>query len=300
MTMSNVIIVTPAHNEEAFIEKTLDSMIAQTLRPLRWVVVNDASSDGTREIVERYASRHDFIRLVNVERAPGRHFGNKVFAFNRGMNEVRDVDYEYIGNLDADISLERDYYESVVREFEKDSQLGIAGGKVYTRVGDRFITHDETLSHVGGAVQLFRRKCFQDVAGYMPLPFGGIDAAAEITARVKGWRVRKFPSLKVLEHRRTGTAQRSLLGAKVHEGRRMYSLGYDPLFFFLRCVFRSVDQPFVIGSVAAFVGYFGSLLQGQPVLLPEDVVAFSRAEQRQRLRSILVGRWLGLLRSGKD
>ena len=92
--MSRYVLITPAHNEQAFIEKTLRSVAAQTIRPVRWVVVNDASTDGTREIVERHAREHEFIHLVNIERASGRHFGNKARAFNRGLEALRGLDYD--------------------------------------------------------------------------------------------------------------------------------------------------------------------------------------------------------------
>ena len=136
--MSRYVLITPAHNEEAFIEETLRAVAAQTVRPVRWVVVNDASTDGTREIVERYAREHSFIHLLNVERSSGRHFGNKVRAFNRGLEALRQVDYEYIGNLDADISFDADYVSSILGELERDASLGIAGGMVHTRFGDGF------------------------------------------------------------------------------------------------------------------------------------------------------------------
>jgi len=297
--MAGYVIITPAHNEEAFIAKTAESVIAQSVRPLKWIVVNDASTDKTAEIIVRYSAQHSFIELVNLERRPGRHFGNKVSAFNRGLVKVKEVGYDYIGNLDADISLEYDYYESVLREFHKDQKLGIAGGIVYTKVGDNFITYDKTLDSIGGAVQLFRRGCFQEIGGYISLPYGGIDAAAEITARMKGWRVRKFTSLKVLEHRRTGSAQSGPLRAKVREGQRMYSLGYGWLFYILRCVFRVRDQPFIIGSIALLFGYMDSLLRRRPVVLSEEVVAYLKAEQNQRLKK-LPATLLGLERSSGE
>jgi glycosyltransferase involved in cell wall biosynthesis len=284
--MSRYALITPAHNEEAFIAQTIVSVINQTIRPVKWVIVNDASTDRTQETVERLIRGHDFIELVNVERAAGRHFSNKVRAFNDGMARVGGLDYSYIGNLDADISLARDYYEVIMRQFEDDSKLGIGGGMVYTRVDDEFITYDQTLDSIGGAVQLFRRACFENIGGYIPLPYGGIDAAAEIMARMKGWKVRKFPWLRVLEHRRTGSAEAGPLTARVREGHRLHSLGYSALFYFLRCCFRASEPPFLIGSVAALYGYMDSVLRRRPLLLPEDVVAYLRAEQRQRLKAL--------------
>ena len=138
--MSRYIIITPAHNEEAFIENTIRSMVRQSVQPVKWIVVNDSSTDRTSEIVTRYAPHHPIMKLVNVERARGRHFANKVLAFNRGLAEARDMPHDYIGNLDADISLEQSYYGNILREFERDSKLGIAGGQVFMKMRDKFVT----------------------------------------------------------------------------------------------------------------------------------------------------------------
>ncbi|HEY5705678.1 MAG TPA: glycosyltransferase family A protein [Terrimicrobiaceae bacterium] len=284
--MRAFVIITPAHNEEEFIANTIESMLSQTMRPLRWVIVNDGSIDGTRTVVERFLT-HSFIRLVNIERREGRHFGMKAEAFRRGLLELNDISYDYIGNLDADISLRPDYFESILNEFERDRSLGLAGGIVYTKMGETFVTQDKTLDSVGGAVQLFRRSCFEQVGGYISLEFGGIDAAAEITARMKGWRVRKFLNCRVYEHRRTGTASAHPFAARVKEGRRFHSLGYGVLFYFLRCLYRAKDRPLFLGSAAAFYGFLESIFRGRPIVLPREVVQYLREEQRQKLRAIL-------------
>jgi len=285
--MVKYVIITPAHNEAAFVAKTIDSMISQTSRPERWIIVNDASTDGTREIVAEQQKQHSFIKLVNVERPPGRHFGNKVAAFNKGLAEVRDINYEYIGNLDADISLEPAYFEMLLGEFERDRGLGIAGGMVHTNEGSRYVSQEVALDSVAGAVQLFRRECFEQVGGYKALPGGGIDSAAEITARMMGWKTRTFPEYRVLEHRLTGSASARPLAARMREGRRMYSLGYDSLFFVARCVYRAWVNPRIIGSLAALVGYFSSAIRRQPIVLPSNIVRHLRQEQREKLKGLL-------------
>lgn len=285
--MSKYVLITPAHNEEAFIETAIESVLAQTVRPLRWVVVNDASTDSTREIVERHAQRHDFVRLVNVDRSGGRHFGNKVLAFNRGLEELQGLDFDFIGNLDADISFEPDYVESVLRELEQEPTLGIAGGTVHTRVGDGFQSQVVAPDSVAGAVQMFRRACFEQIGGYLVLPLGGIDAAAEVTARMYGWKVRTFPEYRVFEHRRTGSATYRPLAARVTEGRRMHSLGYGFLFFLARQVYRAMEPPRLLGSAAALFTFVTSKLNGAPVVLPRETVRFLRTEQRQKLKRML-------------
>ncbi len=128
--------------------------------------MNDDSVDDTGKIVERYAVDYSFIRLINLRRSGGRHFGHKASAFNQGLTEVQDLNYQYIGNLDADISVEKDYFERILHEFVHDSSLGVAGGIISSRIGDRFVSQDVALDSVAGAVQLFRRNCFEEIGGY--------------------------------------------------------------------------------------------------------------------------------------
>ena len=281
------IIITPAHNEEAFIEKTIHSMINQTTRPLKWIVVNDSSTDHTGEIVEQYAAHHDFLRLVNLRRLGDRNFGNKVRAFNYGLAEAQMLDYQYIGNLDADVSLEEDYYEKVLHEFDRDPKLGLAGGMIFTRIDDTFVSTKMAPDSVGGPVQLFRRECFEQIGGYLALPQGGIDAAAEIMARMRGWRVHTFPDLRVLENRRQGSAKARPVAAMIILGQRFQSIGYGFLFLFLRNLYRLMDKPRFIGSVATIYGYLKAVIKGNPIVLPPDVVRYLRAEQRGKIMNVL-------------
>jgi len=283
MNYIKYVLITPAHNEQDYIEYAIKSILSQTLKPLRWVIVNDGSTDNTKNIVEQYVKRHNFIKLVNLERDGGHDFGRKSIAFKVGYSEIRDLEFNYIGNLDADIYLEPDYYENVLRKLNEDNNLGIGGGIVYTKIGNRFFTSDETLDSVGGAVQLFRRPCFEAVGGLVPLEYGGEDAAAEIKAKMLGWKVRKYPDQKVFEQRRTGSAGLSLLGSKIREGQRFHSLGYDFLFYVIRCIYRLKDRPYVIGSIAALYGFIESIIRCRSILLPENVVIYLRAEQRRRL-----------------
>jgi len=281
---ASYVLITPAHNEEAFIEGTIRSVAAQSVLPLRWVIVNDASTDRTKEVIERCCAPYDFIRLLNLERPPGRHFGRKAIAFHHGLEQVRTVNYEFVGNLDADIILAPDYFDQILRNFDADPQLGIGGGIVYTKVGDKFSTGDTTLDSVGGAVQMFRKDCFRQVGGYLALEKGGIDAAAEIMARMKGWKVRKFPENKVYEQRRTGTGDSGVMQARFREGRHSYGLGYGALFFAARCAYRLKDRPVLVGSVASLLGFLSAMLRRDSVVLPKEVVAFLRVEQREKLR----------------
>jgi glycosyltransferase involved in cell wall biosynthesis len=285
--MSSYVLITPAHNEERFLAQTIESVVRQTLRPAEWIIVNDASTDATADMVRPYCRAYPFIKLVTVERRGGRITGKKARAFTRGFEEVRSAQFDFVGNLDADISVEPDYFRQIVDRLESDPQLGIAGGMVHSKVNGKFVSQNVALDSVAGAIQMFRRKCFEEIGGYISMPYGGLDSAAEICARMKGWRVSTFPELHVLEHRRTGSAAAGPVKAKINEGRRMYSLGYHPFFFLFRCIYRLFERPPVIGAAASVFGYFSSKIYRRPFALPPDVVQHLRAEQTQKLRRLL-------------
>ncbi|MDW8308442.1 MAG: glycosyltransferase family 2 protein [Verrucomicrobiales bacterium] len=285
--MSRYVLITPAHNEEAFIADTIASVLRQTIRPERWVIVNDGSTDRTGEIIRRLAAGHPFIECLHVARSGGRNFGHKARAFGQGWERVRHLEFEFVGNLDADIVLAEDYFEKVLGEFEKDPMLGLAGGMVESRVGERYESQRVSLDSVAGAVQLFRRRCFEAVGGYRELPHGGIDTAAEVMARMQGWRVRTFPEYRVREQRRTGTAKAHPLVGRYQEGRRMQSLGYGFWFFLFRCAYRVTERPWLVGSAAALCGYLRAKLRGEPVVLPGEVVRYLQAEQRAKMKGLL-------------
>ena len=282
---TSYVVVTPAHNEAQFIGKTLQSMVQQSVRPLRWVIVDDASTDHTTAIVTGYAARHDFIRLVRMEREAQRDFAKKVGAFNRGLAELHDLEYDFIGNVDADMSFGHHYFARILASFNDAPRLGIAGGIVYTRFTHAFKTYDYTPDSVGGKVQLFRRECFEEIGGYLPLALGGEDATAEIMARQHGWQVRKSPEVPAYEHRPTGFAYGNPLAVKLGEGRRFHSLGYDPLFFAARCLARLTEYPCVVGSAASLLRYVLAMLRHEALAVPADVACFLRCEQRDKLRA---------------
>ena len=286
MNNSRYVIITPAHNEQDYIIYAIQSILCQTIKPIQWIIVNDGSTDKTKEIIESHIVKYDFMKLINLKRDGGHNFGNKAIAFMKGYAEICNIDYDYIGNLDADIMLDPDYYKMIIEKYNEDIGLGIAGGIVYTKIGNGYFTSDKTADSVGGAVQLFRRPCFDAVGGYVPLQYGGIDAAAEIKAKMLGWKVRKYLEHKVFEQRRTGSAGVSLLESRVSEGKRFYSLGYDSFFYFIRCIYRLRDRPFIIGSIAAFCGFMGSIIRCRPILLPPQVVSYLRTEQRRRLKTM--------------
>jgi poly-beta-1,6-N-acetyl-D-glucosamine synthase len=154
------VLVTPARNEEEFIGQTIESVIRQTILPFRWVIVSDGSSDRTDEIVSQYLAGNPWIELVRLPEHRDRNFAAKVACFNAGYERLMNLNFEVIGNLDADISFEPDYFEYLLGKFAQIDELGVAG----TPFIEGTFQYDYayvSIEHVSGACQLFRRRCFE-------------------------------------------------------------------------------------------------------------------------------------------
>lgn len=275
-------LITPARNEAVFIELTIKSVVAQTVLPLKWVIVSDGSTDGTDEIVTKYAAGRPWLELVRMPERNERHFAGKVHAFNAGFARVKDLSYDIIGNLDADITFEQDYFNFLLKKFSFDPQLGVAG----TPYREGTVQYDYRFSrkeHVSGACQLFRRECFESIGGYVPLKTGGIDLVAVVTARMKGWKTETFTDKYCEHHRRMGTAKHRFISATFKEGYGDYPMGVHPIWQLLRSVYQMSRKPVIVSGTLLMAGYLWAMLKRAPTPVSEQFVHFRRKEQMQWL-----------------
>jgi biofilm PGA synthesis N-glycosyltransferase PgaC len=283
----NYVLITPARNEEALVTGTLESVIAQTKRPIRWVIVDDGSTDRMADIVESYAKRHPWIELVRLPRRVNRNFAGKAHAFSAGLERVRSLQFDLIGNIDADITFGPDHFEFLLERFSEDPALGVAG-TAYTQPNwDSMRDSFEGETSVHGACQLFRYQCFQEIGGYVANPAGGIDWIAVTTARMKGWRTRNFPDRRFQHRRVMGTAERSTLGAMFDYGAKDYFLGNSPVWELCRVVYRMGKRPVLSGGMALLCGYCWAAVRRVERPVPPELVRFHRGEQMKRLKTIL-------------
>jgi glycosyltransferase involved in cell wall biosynthesis len=281
------VLVTPARNEEALIEKTIQSVIAQTVLPTKWAIVNDGSTDNTASIVSRYAANHPWIELVNLPAHRDRSFAGKVHAFNAGLERVKNLDYEVIGNLDSDLSFDADYCEFLLTKFEEDPTLGVAGTIFrehggYSSASDSF----EGQNHVAGGCQLFRRRCFEEIGGYVPNRAGGIDWIAVTTARMMGWKTQSFREKSFFHYRSLGTAERSLLASTFSYGEKDYYLGGHPLWEIFRVAYRATKKPYLLAGIALYAGYLSAFLRQMKRPVSDRLMEFHRREQMLKLKAI--------------
>ncbi len=286
----NYVLVTAARNEEGSIGRTIESVSRQTVLPKRWVIVSDGSTDNTEAIVREYARDAAYVRLVRKPGHSERQFAAKVEAFNEGWKQLADIEYEIIGNLDADVSFGEDFFEFLLDKFSKMPELGVAGTDYVEGGFHSFQDSYISPNHVNGQCQLFRRKCFEDIGGYIPIKGGGIDWLAVTTARMKGWQTRSFGERIFVHHQPMGRTHGNVLLARFHYGRKDYVCGGHPVWQVFRSLFQMTKRPYVLGGFLLLIGFFWSWLSRAERISSKELVRFHRGEQMQRLKALLFDR----------
>lgn len=284
LSLPAYVIITPARNEAHSLEQTIQCVIAQTERPLKWVIVSDGSTDGTDEIATRYAAEHDWIELLRMPERRERHFAGKVHAFAAGLSRVQHLPFEVLASLDADLTFDNDYFAFLLEKIAADPLLGLVGTPFRELTGESYDYRFVSIEHVSGACQVFRRDCFASIGGYVPVKGGGIDHIAVISARMKGWKTRTYTEKHTLHHRKMGSAQGGVVAAKFRLGVKDYAVGNHPLWEAFRSVYQIIHKPIVVGGLALGAGYVWSALRRNERPVPKELTAFHRREQMQRLR----------------
>jgi glycosyltransferase involved in cell wall biosynthesis len=287
-TLPSYVLITPARNEAQFLELTMKSMVAQTARPLKWVIVSDGSTDGTDDIVSKYSAAHPWIELLRMPERRERNFAGKVHAFNAGYSKVKHLAPDVVGNLDADVSFAEGHFEFLLQKFAENPNLGV-GGAPFREGSQQYDYRFSNIENVWGGCQLFRRECFEAIGGYMPVKGGCIDHIAVVSARMKGWKTRTFTDKVCLHHREMGTALQGGLMAKFRLGAKDYSVGNHPFWELFRTLYQMTKQPVVVGGLALACGYAWSLVRHRERPVSGELVTFTRNEQMQRLKQFFAG-----------
>ncbi len=280
------VIVTPAYNEERFIARTIESVVAQTVPPREWVIVDDASTDRMPDIVREYAAQHPWIKYVRRERDDSQtYYSSNVYALREGIAAVIATDYRFLAILDADIVLSPNYYEEILQRFHRYPELGIAAGTYMEKEGDQWVPARIDRRHTPKAIQVFRRECYEKGGGYYPFEYGGEDTGMEIIARLNGWQTWSFPELQVEHLRPAGTGDgRSILKARFRLGLADYSVSTHPLFMIVKCVKRGFwEKPFILSGLARLSGYVCGYFKRVERPLPSEASTYVRREQLRRL-----------------
>jgi glycosyltransferase involved in cell wall biosynthesis len=286
MKSPSYVLITPVRNEEATLGITIESVVHQTILPKEWVIVSDQSTDRTDEIIKKYALEYPFIRLLRLESRPKRNFASAVFALEAGIASLETADYEFLGFLDGDIRFQNNYYEEIIFRLHEDPHLGAAGGLVIDcNQWHRRRPGVVSLTEIAGAVQFFRRDCFESLGGLVALPEGGWDTITCVQARINGFRTRTFPEIEVDHLKPRNIAEGNFFRRTWQLGIREYALGNHPQFEVVKCAYRCVHYPYFIGGIIRLAGYLSCYLTRRKRLISREIIRFIRQEQLRRLYS---------------
>ena len=267
-------------------ERTLDSVIAQTVRPKKWVIVDDGSTDGTSEILADYAKRHEWIEVVKKPDRGGRAVGPGVIeAFYTGFERIQPQDYAYLCKLDLDLDLPTGYFEGLMRRMEEDPRIGTCSGKPYFRAPSGRLISEKCGDEMSvGMTKFYRTACFTQIGGFVrEVMWDAIDCHK---ARQLGWKAVSWddPDLRFEHLRPMGSSQKNIQVGRRRPGFGQYYMGSDPLYFTATAIFRMAHPPYITGGLSMFAGYISAWLRRVPQHPDPELRAFVRAYQRRALR----------------
>jgi glycosyltransferase involved in cell wall biosynthesis len=282
--MEKYIIITPVRDEEKFIRSTLESVVSQTAMPVEWVIVDDGSKDGTRGILEEYASRFDLIKVVKRGDRGCRKAGAGVIeAFYDGYAAIKSTDWDFVVKLDGDLSFGADYFEKCFVKFADESGLGIGGGTICQAEDGRLRVDSigDPPFHVRGATKIYRRACWEQISPLVRAP--GWDTIDEVRANMYGWTTRTFQDLELIQHKATGAADGEWRNW-FKNGMANYVTGYHPLFMIAKCMKRAFQRPLFLASAALWTGFCSGYLKQIPQFQNQETIRYLRNQQLRCLK----------------
>jgi len=281
-TSGKYVLITPCRDEAKYARRCIESVLAQSVLPALWVVVDDGSSDETPAILAEYAARHPWIQVVRREDRGKRAVGPGVVdAFYAGMETIRLEDFEFLCKFDLDLDLPKKYFEILMSRMAANPRLGTCSGKPYFEDGDRLVSEKCGDEMSVGMTKFYRVACFQEIGGFVrEVMWDGIDCHR---CRMLGWIARSWDDaeLRFVHLRPMGSSQKSILTGRRRHGFGQYFMGTDLFYMTLSSVYRLAHPPYVIGGLAMWWGYVESALAGKPRYADLEFRKFLNAYQRR-------------------
>ncbi|MEZ5245291.1 MAG: glycosyltransferase family A protein [Acidimicrobiales bacterium] len=275
------VVVSPARDEAEYLPYTMRSMVAQTWRPAKWVIVNDGSTDGTGEIAREFAADHDWIEVIDRrDRGSRRPGGGVVEAFSEGFALMDGIDWEFAVKLDSDLDLPEDYFERCLQRMIDEPELGIAGGMIENDIDGKLVLEEHPMFHVRGATKIYRRSCWDAIGGIHAVK--GWDTLDELKAALNGYTTRSFRDIILIQRRFTGDGQGQWPNWQKN-GEAAYVCGYHPAFVLAKAVRRCFIRPWVIAGAGLVVGYCKAVINRRERVDDPELLAYVREQQWRRL-----------------
>ena len=284
-TSRRYVLISPCRDEAAYMRETLDSVLAQSLQPTKWVIVDDGSTDDSPRILDEYAERCDWIEIVRRDNRGHRAVGPGVVdAFYAGYREIDPSEYTYVCKLDLDLRLPPRYFELLIARMEQDPAIATCSGKAYIEQGGELIAERHGDDTSLGMTKFYRVDRFEAIGGFVrEVMWDGIDCHK---CRMHGWKAVSWddPDLRFVHLRPMGSSQQSVYVGRMRHGYGQYFMGTGWLYILLSALSRINQKPYLIGSLAMFWGWLRSALRGAPRYEDAEFRRFLRRYHRRVLR----------------
>lgn len=283
------VLISPCRDEADYMRQTLDSIVAQSVRPVKWVIIDDGSTDETPQILAEYARLHDWIEIVTRDDRGRRAVGPGVIdAFYAGFNTINPDDFEYLCKLDLDLEIPPTYFETVISEMETSPRLANFSGKSYLREKDGRLTSERLGDeNAVGQIKFYRITAFKEIGGFVrQVMWDGIDGHM---CRMNGWIARSEdrPELRFIHLRQMGSSQHSIWVGRLRWGFGKYFMGSAIYYVAAVALYRMLEKPYVMGGWGILWGYLKAMLGGVPRFENKE---FRRYLRRFELQSLLIGK----------
>jgi poly-beta-1,6-N-acetyl-D-glucosamine synthase len=282
------LVISPCRNEARFMRQTLDSVVAQSVLPQKWIIVDDGSTDETPEILNEYAARHAWIEVVTRKDRGERSVGPGVIeAFYAGYEVAELSGITYLCKLDLDLVLPAKYFERLIERMLNDPLLATISGKAYLMRDGQMINEGHGDENSIGASKFYRVDRFQEMGGFVSqVMWDGIDGHI---CRMRGWRAESVddPELRFVHLRPMGSSQKNILTGRIRHGRGQYFMGSGLLWMLATAAYRIPERPIVIGGLFILWGWIESWFKRRLRFEKEGFRTFLRSYQR---RALMVGK----------
>lgn len=280
------LLISPCRNEEKYLSKTIDSVANQSVLPKKWIIVDDGSTDDTPNLLKAYAKKYDFIQIVTKKDRGQRKVGAGVIeTFYFGMEHVDINDFDYLCKLDLDLILPEHYFESVVKQMEKNPRYGTYSGKAYyiDKTNGKLISEGCGDESSIGAVKFYRVACFKQIGGFVQnVMWDGIDSHR---CRYLGWisKSEDLDEIRFIHLRPMGSSQKNILVGRSRHGRGQYFMGTKLIYLLATVAYRLKNRPYIIGSLAMLYGYLNSWFKRESQFPDKELIKFINQFQWQCL-----------------
>jgi biofilm PGA synthesis N-glycosyltransferase PgaC len=282
------VLISPCRNESQYMRQTLDTVVAQSARPTKWVIVDDGSTDDTPQILADYAAKHDWIQIVTRKDRGHRAVGPGVIdAFYSGYDAINPDDYDYLCKLDLDLRLPPRYFELLMQRMQADPLIATCSGKAWIEEHGELVDErhgDETSL---GMTKFYRVDRFKAIGGFVrEVMWDGIDCHR---CRMKGWKACSWnaPELRFVHLRPMGSSQQGVYTGRMRHGFGQYFMGTGFVFMAASSLSRMTQKPYVLGGLAMLWGWVRSALQRKPRY---DDLEFRRYLHKYQMRALVVGK----------